>query len=770
MHGNRFVHFTLIVAAGLLGAMPQNSVAAPQEIVVLSNRADLISGGDALVEIKWPTGTNLAQTTVNLNGESVKSAFAMRPNGRYMGVVTGMNIGNNVVLARHAGGAAQIVINNHPIEGPVFSGGQQLAPWICARKAVTPVTVVAPRDPTLSGTANTRASGLSSDPVDAACNTPTEFLYYYQPKAKEGTSCTFTITGANPCFQPYPVINDSASRPADADIANFTNDRGDTVKSLLRLEKGTINRAIYQVLAYYDPAQPSSPWTPQKGWNGKLMWKMGAATSANHFESAPSASIFDANALAAGFMTANHMLTEHSVNNNELLGAEAVMMVKEHIIETYGEIRYTMSDGGSGGSMMQTVTATVMPGLLNGIQPSLSYPDAVSTWIETMDCGLIQGNYILTANGSLLTEEQRAAIEGHPDSAYCNSWVRSFLGAFNPVTVANCGAGFPAAITYDPAIRPKGVRCSVHDIQEPQWGSFVDSDGNTKVKLPYDNVGVQYGLKALQAGVISPEEFVRLNEGVGSYDNDRVWSGGSTANPTIPAPRHAAQTDVLSTIYKSGILADGKKLAKVAIIDLRGHNNVADIHMPWRGFSERDRLDRANGNHDNQVIRQFFGGTGAAAVRQSFNMLDRWLANIEADSSAIPIEQKIINNKPADVHDACFNTAGGTDAQVDASQDVGLSSDACLIRKMTSPRIVAGGPYAENIFKCQLKPVAFTSPDYNGITFTADQKTRLAAVFPNGVCNWSLPGVSQTSAEATTFAGGPGGMPLGLPPVSVPLP
>ena len=105
MHGTRFVYLTLIVAAGLLGAMPQDSVAAPQEIVVLSNRADLISGGDALVEIKWPAGTNLAQTTISLNGVSVKSAFAMRPNGRYMGVVTGMNIGNNAVLARH--GAVQ---------------------------------------------------------------------------------------------------------------------------------------------------------------------------------------------------------------------------------------------------------------------------------------------------------------------------------------------------------------------------------------------------------------------------------------------------------------------------------------------------------------------------------------------------------------------------------------------------------------------------------------------------------------------------------------
>ena len=774
-----------LISAAFFACAAASLANAQVSIKTLSNRADLISGGDALVEVVLPSGLNInpiyvpAYIKATVDGALVPpGTFVLRSDGRIYGLLTGLKNGDNVLAVRTPAGGAKITITNHPISGPVFSGGAQIQPWICATKASTSVTVVAPNDPSLSGTTATRVSGLSSDPVDAQCDTSTDFLYYYQPASKVGSGCTLTITGTNPCFVAY----DLASRPADADIADFTNDRGDTVKSLLRLEKGTINRVIYQILAYFDPAQPWAPWAPQKGWNRKLMWKMGASTSANHYEAAPSAtSIFDQNALAAGFMTANSSSTEHSQNNNELIAAETMMMVKEHIIETYGEIRYTMSDGGSGGSMMQTNISTIMPGLLNGIQPSSSYPDAVSTWIETMDCGVLRGNYFSTPNGLLLTDAQKAAIDGHPNATpalgggggYCNTWVTSFLNPQNPTIAGNCGAGFPVGIVYDAMARPKGVRCSIHDIQAPQWGTFVDVDGNTKTKLPYDNIGVQYGLAALEGGTLSVEDFVRLNEGVGSYTNDLVWTGGSSANPVIPAPRHGAQTDVLATVYKSGILTDAKQLAKVAIIDIRPDLQVPNIHMPWRSWSERDRLDRANGQHNNQVIRAFFtgagGSSGAAGVKQSFFMMDRWLAAIEGDSSATPIEQKVINNKPADVHDACFNTPGTTDAQVDASQDVGLGSAACLIKYAASPHIAAGGPYAENIFKCQLKPLNLSGPDYNGVTFTPDQAFRLAAVFPSGVCDWSKPGVAQTNAEPTTFANGPGGQPLPPPPVSTPF-
>src|SRR5213596_3197339 len=57
------------------------------DIKVLSNRADLISGGDALVEIVLPAGVDPASVRVDVDGRDVTAAFAVmspmyRPLGR----------------------------------------------------------------------------------------------------------------------------------------------------------------------------------------------------------------------------------------------------------------------------------------------------------------------------------------------------------------------------------------------------------------------------------------------------------------------------------------------------------------------------------------------------------------------------------------------------------------------------------------------------------------------------------------------------------------
>jgi len=741
-------------------------------IEVLSNRADLISGGDALVEIKWPAAALAQKAKIELNGVDVKGAFAMRANGRYMGLVTGLKNGKNVLTVRIGDAGAQIAIKNHPIGGPVFAGAQ-LQPWICATVVSKVVTVTGNDGQT--ATATTRASGLNSDPFDAQCNTPTVYFYYYQPKSKEGTACTFTLSGADPCFLPYPVLGDPATRPANADIANFTNDRGATVKSLIRVERGVLNRNIFQLVTFYDPLDANVAWAPAKGWNGKLHWKFGAGASTSRFMEPPGVNtIFDQNALRRGFMVASSHLTNNGSNTNNTLAAETVMMVKERIIERYGQIRYTMADGCSGGSIMQDSISSAYPGLVDGIQPTCVYQDMITSWIEVADCGLLQatvaqaspGGYYFRAGspGLLLTDAQRTAINGNIPG-FCNAWTGSFLnasnpGVTNPITGANnCGTGFPAALVYNAATNPKGVRCDTYDHDAGLVGTYVDpADGVTKANVPRDNVGLQYGLKALQTGVLSAEEFVQLNEGVGGYNADRVWSPN----------RMAADPAVLRMYYRSGLVSDGRQWAKVPIINLRGNNNPAgDIHGNWRAWGQRDRLDRDHGSHANQVIWGSEGGItpGVAVIEKAFVTMDKWLASIESDPSHRRIEEKVVNNKPGEAVDLCLTTHGDTQAQVDAP--IALTDPACPVKYRESPRQAAGGTQAENIFKCNLKPFNPGSADYNGVVFSAGQQARLRAVFPEGVCDWSQRGVGQVPVKPwTSFAAGPGGVPLGDPPVS----
>ena len=46
--------------------------------------------------------------------------------------------------------------------------------------------------------------------------------------------------------------------------------------------------------------------------------------------------------------------------------------------------------------------------------------------------------------------------------------------------------------------------------------------------------------------------------------------------------------------------------------------------------------------------------------------------------------------------------------------------------------------------KCQLKPIEIS--DY-AVTFTDAEMNRLQSIFPEGVCDWSRPGVGQTSTQ-----------------------
>src|SRR3981081_225079 len=72
----------------------------PLIIQTLSKPADLVSGGAALVESVLPAGASTSGLKVDVGGRDVSDAFALRANGRVLGVVAGLATGNNVVTAK----------------------------------------------------------------------------------------------------------------------------------------------------------------------------------------------------------------------------------------------------------------------------------------------------------------------------------------------------------------------------------------------------------------------------------------------------------------------------------------------------------------------------------------------------------------------------------------------------------------------------------------------------------------------------------------------
>jgi hypothetical protein len=782
---------------------------APVQIVTLSNRADLVSGGDALVEIVPPADSSTSGLSVTVAGRDVTSAFTVQSDGRILGVVTGLVEGENVVRAQVTGArAAALTIRNYPRQGPIISGSH-VAPFYCATPTPQPAS---------GNTPSTNAGGLSGAP-DADCNIASETKLYYRttaaaasPNNTEGCSPglpdpVYSTTGtdtmvpaaptrpANPCWKDF-----TAGDAAPADIAMTTTDTGVEVPFIVRIERGTMNRGIYDIAVLFDPNRAWTATAPQSGWNNKLYYSFGASTGQPRRQARPQGSWTSSEEqLKRGYLVALNSMTDSSRNSNRVLMSETVMMMKEHISDTYGPIRFTVGSGCSGGSINSNMTASISPGLLDGIVTSCTYPDSETTTIEVGDCSVLVEAYQkppLTSLWSGLTQAQinakKAAINGHVDQSACHGWFNAFgsngkaglyskravsdnvTGAITqqPTVINNCE--LPNTAVYDPA-NPVATadlpRCNAWSWAESIWGKVP---GSPQAYDTRDNVGVQYGLKALLEGQITPEEFVTLNEVVGGVDHD------STPRPE----RTTADPQALSTAYRAGIVASGRQLAKTAIIDLRGwdESNInvppgvtpnptaSPIHHEWFSQAVRDRIVRDAVDANNQALWRF-ARTGLAASAtlslEAFLAMDQWISVLKDDSSSDSLQMKVRHARPTsgerDTRDFCLlpNDA----AQATRVFDLATCDADAFLKPTLSPRQVAGGPRSEDVLKCQLK--AINMADYAGITFTSPQWTRLQAVFTAGVCDWTKSGVGQEpAAGGLIFRDGPGGQPIGDAPVS----
>ncbi|MFT3821446.1 MAG: DUF6351 family protein [Rubrivivax sp.] len=715
---------------------------ATPEILVTSNRADLISGGDAMVEIKWPAGTNPATAKIALNGALLKNVFATRADGRYLGLVTGLRDGANVLTARIPGGGAQITITNYPIGGPVFSG-PQVDQWVCTTKVTNPSLT----NPDLG------------DPLDAQCNIAAP-VHRYQYRTLQGAFATY-----NP-----------ASPPPAGQIATTTTDEGKVVPYIVRIERGVINRGKYDIAYLASPGNPLAGWSPfdkVNNWNRKLFWKFGSGCEFGRTQGSPG-SVTDHEALSRGFMVASSEMTQYGTHCNDVTSAETVMMIKEWISERYGPIRYTMADGGSGGAHQQNLHSANYPGLLQGILPTQTFQDTWTPGREFADCGLLKRYHDLHAGTAIdMSIHQRGQVAGHRWNQVCEGPANTNMASRTPyymdpqVGGAGCGTH---PNRWSPG-NPGGIRCTLQDFNIAVFGP---RDATGYARTPQDNIGIQYGFNALNSGAISIEQFLQLNEGIGGYDINGQWQ----------AARMAADPLAVEITHKSGRVAHGRHLGEVAIIDRRDFN-ITEEHYDFRAWVIRNRILKEHGDYANHVIWRYKSSPQGLAGR-AFDTMNRWLTAVEADATpGRTLRQKLSANRPTEAVDSCWRADLGvwsTDANycntvANPSMSASLGTAGGQVVPVPTidewpvyrdTRVASGEPLASDIMKCQLKPPSRS--DY-AVSFSDAEWARLQAAFPAGVCDYGKPGVAQDTPPAPwqTFIDGPGGRPLGAAPVSVPI-
>jgi len=665
------------------------AVAAPVQITSISTRADMVSGGDVLLGVDGAEPGAL----IKLNGADVTSMFRTGAEGHALtGLVTGLKPGRNVLqvfAADRPAPVSELEIINHPIEGPVFSGPQE-QPFLCeTEKFKLP-------DGTTLG-----------PPLDANCSVKTVVQYVY--RSTEG--------GA---VKPLPSLE--ALPP---DVATTTTSLGRSVPYVVRIETGTINRAIYQIAILHDPVSQSS------GWNKRLLYSFGGGCPGGWNKQGSSlgtVAVTDS-IVGKGYASATSTLNVFGNNCQDITAAETMMMVKEHFIETYGAPLFTFGRGGSGGSYQQIQIAGNYPGLLDGIIPSATFPDVQATIQFLADIQLLDRYY--KNSGKTLTDEQQRAIAG---VGTLQSVAGTAAGAKRIQATGGCPADLPRAERYDPRTNPRGARCNVYDHTINAYGRDPETGF---ARRPVDNTGVQYGLAALNEGVITTAQFLALNEAIGGYD----------ADGNMVEARAVADPLALRAAYETGrITSGGAGLANVPIMDVRGYQDAdpkGNVHLKYHSYSFRERLRKANGTIANEVMLVHGTKSPRGFDAFQFAMMDEWLTNLSNDNSADPAPAKVARAKPAELADTCYTASGERIAETQT-----FSGGECnrLYPTFPSPRMGAGGPVTNDILKCQLKPVDLA--DYRA-TFTEDEKEKLRAIFPNGVCDWSRSGVEQRPLAGT---------------------
>jgi hypothetical protein len=754
-----FASAAALVLAVMLTDAAGNPARDEFDVRVVSSAADQVTGGDARLHVVVPRTVPLHQVEVWVNGVDQRSRFGVVPGTRTLtGVVADLQLGQNTVRVKANGNGqgrpapVALTLTNHPITGPVFSGPHQY-PFVCNTVSAGLGQPI-PDDP-VTGTkvfdaANT-VVGLSRN-----CSVPTQVVFVYRTTA--GT------------WQPYTP---GMARPAD--MAQTTTIDGLTTDFIVRWERGTINRFVYSI-AVLAPSDLGPGDVRRDAWNRRVIFRFdgGVAIGRTQGSASTSGMLYDVG-LARGYAILFSTGTRTSTHYNLQLGGETALMVKERFIELYDVPRYTVGVGGSGGAIQQYVYAQNHPGLIDAGIPQYSYPDMVTQAVHVGDCELLEFymDVIDGGNPRWRTWTNRTLLEG---LAASNTLPNPYTGGQRGLT--ECINGWrglsPLALNPRYGSAPNQANFVPQSaIAAVEWTHFADivnivgRGANGYARRYWDNVGVQYGLQAVATGAITPAEFLKLNTVLGGWKpepamvqegcpffppgctNPASWDPWSQRNqvyslsPLAAAPRTPGDVEAMQAVYRAGLVFRGD--IGIPIIDWRNYlEDELDMHNSHQSFASRKRMLNADGDASNQVV--WFTDVVVSNQRfdqtpEALEVMDEWMQDIEANPAA-----GVAGNKPARATDRCFDRFGQEIASGPAVWDGIIDANppgACtqLFPTFSTSRRVAGGPFEQSLFKCQLMPVAeaIARGLYGVWTPSATEAAMLSAIFPQGVCDYTRP-------------------------------
>ena len=741
----------------------------PIELEILSGQADQVSGGDALLQVKFGSGMLPGQLKVTRNGADVTAAFtaAAQPGvpGRagdraVTGLVTGLKPGWNTVEATTGSAGqyhARLRLRDYPSSGPIFSGPKQY-PFLC----------------------KTEESGLGQPIVDN-----------HEHQGRRVTDVLGRVTGwSRDCAIADRVdyvykstrgdfVPLTPGDPRPPDMAKTTLLDGRVVDYVVRRERGSINRFLY-AFAMIAPVgaepdrDPAGPFD-DSFWNRRLVMRFDGGVGLGHDQGSLEPQMYlDDRVLSRGYAVLFTTGTHTTVHYNLVLAAETALMAKERFIERHGQPVYTVGLGVSGGAIQQYIFGQSYPGrIIDAAIPEYSYPDMVTQSIAVADCELLE-RYMDTSGDPKWREWSNrtwligfhasetvpnAANHDQPGSDECTkSWRGMTSLVMNP----------HFAFSYDAELWKQMEPAGIHDkVSWTHWDDAVSIYGAGEDgfgRSPWGNEGVQYGLRALQDGHLSPAEFLDLNANVGTWKESRdmvaegcpfapdrcsdpaQWDPWSSRNMRLspdhgrtPAPRRTPDAGAVVAVESSGTVFHGD--IDIPIIDFRVYQEEQLIlHNSHQSFAARQRMLNFDGNADNQVI--WFVAQPEPQneiVQKALATMDQWLTNIAAHP-----ERGVAGNKPVDAVDRCFDT-NRRDIALGPHVWDGILDEAApgpctkAFPVYGTPRTAAGGPIEGGIFACRLISVgdAIAAGAYGGWQPTRTERSRLEAIFPTGVCDYS---------------------------------